>query len=312
MPSTVPHLRLLSAICLGSLAAALLPVENITTLRVALHDLLVPGQILTHNLSRRATAILDRTIDHTHDDGTNALAERLAAAELRNRRLELEAAALRQQIQTVSARDAESFSIERPASLFKTALLEARVLGEDAAALWRHRATIGAGGIAGVAESSLVLNDEQPLLDQGTDSQLHAGDAIYAGRTVIGKVAEVGRWSSTVRRVTDPGFSGRARLARHTARGLVFLSEGTLIGDGSNVCRLRHIAEPVNVGDEVFTGGTDGILPYPMYYGSVVFAELEPAAGEWTVHVKSAAPEQLPHVVHILRIEPNPVRLLAN
>ena len=57
---------------------------------------------------------------------------------------------------------------------------------------------------------------------------LAAGDAVYAGRIVIGKIAEVGRFSSTLRLVTDSGYSGRARLARRTSQGLVFGAEGTL------------------------------------------------------------------------------------
>jgi len=120
---------------------------------------------------------------------------------------------------------------------------------------------LGAGDRAGITESALVLDDTRPLVDLGDDTGLSPGDAVYAGRVVIGKIAEVGRFSSTLRMVTDSEYSGRARLARRTSQGLVFGAEGTLVGDGSDLCRLKHISDPVNVGDEVVTGGTDGRFP---------------------------------------------------
>src|SRR4030095_14292410 len=142
-------------------------------------------------------------------------------------------------------------------------LIEARVLGEETAALWRGMKFLSAGARNGIAESALVLDDPRPLIDLGSDADLSAGDAAYAGRIVIGKVAEVGRFSSTLRLVTDPAYSGRARPMHRSSRGLVSGAEGTIVGDGSDLCRLRHITDPVNVGDEVFTGGTDGVFPLP-------------------------------------------------
>ena len=90
---------------------------------------------------------------------------------------------------------------------------------------------------------------------------------MYAGRVVIGKIAEVGRFSNTPGERHRFNYSGRAWLARRTSRGLIF-GRRDLSGDGSDLCRLS-IADPVNVGDEVFTGGTDGSVPLPMYHGTV-------------------------------------------
>ena len=126
----------------------------------------------------------------------------------------------------------------------------------------KHFLDVGAND--GIAESALVLEGTQPLVDLGSDADVSPGDAVYAGRIVIGKIAEVGRYSSTLRLVTDPGYSGRARLARRNDRGaLVFGAEGTLTADGSELCRLKHITDPVNVGDEVFTGGGWGYCRPP-------------------------------------------------
>ncbi len=198
------------------------------------------------------------------------------------------------------------------ALLVRPQLVEARVLGEESATAWRGAKFLSVGARGGIAESALVLDDARPLIDLGRDADLSEGDAVCAGRIVIGKVAEVGRYSSTLRLVTDPAYTGRARLVRRTSQGLVFGAEGTLAGDGSELCRLKHIADPVNVGDEVFTGGTDGVAPLPMYYGRVVRAELPPGAGEWSVWVKPAAADEPLDAVLILRRAINAERLAAN
>ncbi|MBI3865962.1 MAG: hypothetical protein HY290_29145 [Planctomycetia bacterium] len=192
-------------------------------------------------------------------------------------------------------------------------LVEARVMGEETALLWRGKQLLSSGSRQGIVESALVLDSARPLVDLGSDAELAPGDSVYAGRIVIGKIADVGRYSSTLRLVTDPGYRGRARLARRTARGyLAQGTEGTLIGDGSEFCRLKHVTDPVNVGDEVFTGGADGLLPAPMYYGRVIRAELEPGAQEWSVWVKPAAALERLETVLVLRRTIHPDRILAN
>src|SRR5205814_1458134 len=119
-----------------------------------------------------------------------------------------------------------------PPPLVVPRLVEARVLGEETAALWRGRKLLSAGATGGVAESALVLDDTRPLVDLGADEHLAPGDAVYAyaGRIVLGKIGEVGHYSSTLLLVTDRAYSGSARLARRTSRGLVFGPEGTLVG----------------------------------------------------------------------------------
>jgi cell shape-determining protein MreC len=257
--------------------------------------------------SRRAIAGLShRTGDRTevHD-----LHVRLAEASEHVRQLEVQLAIREQQWRSAKAENPHGESLE---PLLVPQLVEARVLGDESAALWRSGKLIGAGAAAGIVESSLVLTGRRPLVDLGEDARVSAGDALYAGRSVVGKVAAVGRYTSTVVLVTDAGYAGRARIARRTSRGLTFGSEGTLMGDGTALCRLRHIAEPVNVGDEVYTGGTDGVLPFAMYYGRVVRAELEPAATEWSIDVKPDAALARFDRVQILRLAVNAGRLLAD
>ncbi len=244
-----------------------------------------------------------------------AAEDELQSVRLENRRLELHVARLREKVNRLSVQQGLSLESGSRAPLVIPQLIEARVLGEESAALWRARKLLSAGANGGIAESALVLDDTRPLVDLGDDAQLSTGDAAYAGRIVIGKIAEVGRYSSTLRLVTDPAYTGHARLARRTSRGLVHGAEGTLVGDGSELCRLKHVSDPVNPGDEVFTGGTDGLVPWPMYYGTVVRAELEPGASEWSVWVEpaviKAVSERLETVV-IQRRALNSDRILAD
>jgi len=246
-------------------------------------------------------------------DGTSVLQDNdLRATRLENRKLELQVAALRDEVAKLARQQRLTPGAASPAPLVTPRLMAARILGEETAALWRGRKLLSVGAGGGIIESALVLDNTRPIVDLGEDADLSPGDAAYAGRIVIGKIAEVGRFSSTLRLVTDPGYSGRARLFHRTSQGLLSGAEGTIVGDGSDLCRLRRINDPVNVGDEVFTGGADGALPLPMYYGKVVRAELEAGATEWTVWVRPAAIDERLETVLILKRDVNRDRILAN
>ena len=198
--------------------------------------------------------------------------------------------------------------------LFQPDLVRAQVLGEELSCLWRGQKLIGAGTHDGIRELTLVLDDKRPILDQGADARVAADQPVYAGRIVVGKVAATGRWSSTLRLVTDAGYIGSARLARRTSQGTVFSSEGKLEGDGTRLCRLKYIqsTEPVREGDLVFTGETDGVHPCPMYYGTVARAELEEGTSHWSIWVKPAVLDEKLETVQVLRTALNRNRLLAD
>jgi cell shape-determining protein MreC len=314
MSRSAADFRRVFALCVAGVALGLVPPEITARWRAAVRDILRPGQTAVR-LALSAAADLTRELSprETGTTATRNLETQLAAAARRNRQLEVQLAALadQQKKETQSPELMVPRGETRP-PLLVPQLVEARVLGESTAALWRSRKLVGAGASAGIVESALVLDDSRTLVDEGQDTRLSVGDAVYAGRCVVGKIAEVGRYSSTVETVTGAGYSGRARVARRTTRGLVFGSTGTLVGDGSPRCRLRHISEPVNVGDEVYTGGTDGILPFAMYYGRIVRAELEPAATEWTIEVEPATDLDRFERVQILRLGINAGRILAD
>ena len=301
------------ALALAGSGLLFIPAETVRPLRAFVRDALAPGQTAWDSVCRQGRGLRDALPSVPNQAGRiSELEDELRSIRLANRRLEVKVARASEQLQKLSAQQGWGPSLAESAPLFTPRLVSARVLGEESAALWRGRKLLGAGNRDGITESALVLDDTRLLVDQGNDAGLSPGDAVYAGRVVIGKIAEVGRFSSTLRKVTDSGYSGRARLARRTSLGLVFGAEGTLIGDGSDLCRLQHIADPVNVGDEVFTGGTDGAVPMQMYYGTVVRAQLEPSAQVWSIWVTPAALAERLENVLILRRALNPDRILAD
>ena len=297
------------------IALSFIPADAARPLRSLVRDSLRPGQVAarTTSASRRRWLESSSRLSETPPVAAE-LEEELRSLRLSNRRFEVQAARLREKLRHLTEQQGLLPVSAALPPLTAVQLVEARIMGEETALLWRGKQLLAAGSKDGVAESALVLENSRPLVDLGSDADISPGDAVYAGRIVVGKIADVGRFSSTLRLVTDPGYSGRARLARRTARGaLAFGAEGTLVADGTELCRLTHITDPVNVGDEVFTGGADGLLPAPMYYGKVVRAELEPGAQDWLVWVKPAATAERLETVLILRgAVMNPERILAN
>jgi cell shape-determining protein MreC len=312
---TPPTPRWLSVLLVaGGIALSFVPADATLPLRNLVRDALRPGQ-----LAARSSVVTVRNWLGTRWQATGTagisreVEEELRSLRLANRQWQVQTARLREKLKDLNEQQGLAAVAESPAPLVSVQLVEARVMGEETATLWRGKQLLAAGMKQGVVESALVLESTRPLVDLGTDAEISPGDAVYSGRIVIGKIAEVGQYSSTLRLVTDPGYSGRARLARRTARGgLVFGAEGTLVADGSELCRLKHITDPVIVGDDVYTGGADGSLPAPMYYGKVVRAELEPGAQDWSIWVKPAATMDRLESVLILRRKMSAQRVLAN
>ncbi|MFN0199363.1 MAG: rod shape-determining protein MreC [Planctomycetaceae bacterium] len=196
-------------------------------------------------------------------------------------------------------------------------LKECRVLGEESATLWRKRRLIQGGSQQGLEESVLVLEDVRPLIDQGGDAGLEIGLPIFAGRCVVGRLAKVGNWTSTVQSITDRDFrGGLAQLCRQSESGPAWGAVGKIegMGDEKKLCRLTAVpaTEAVSIGDRVYTAVEDGVLPGGLYYGEVVHAELTPGSLHWDIHVSPAANlENLQRVQVLMRME-NSQRPLGN
>ena len=290
--------------------------EETDRVKILVRDALTPGELLLNDALERSQKTIQklrlRPADHTEE--LDRLQSLLAGREHRNRQLQIRNALLRQRLADKQKIGSTPFPVVASEPLLVPELLEAIVLGEENAALWRSGKLINKGRADGLLESELVLEDSNPLIDQGSDAGLKTGQPVYAGRIVLGRIALVGRLSSTYEPVTHPNYRGRARLARKTEEGLMFGAGGIIAGQGEPLCRLERVIStvPVSVGDEVYTDTSDGLFPEPMYYGKVVKVKLQPGSPRWEITVKPAASELNPHTVQILRKYINPVRIAGS
>ena len=313
MISTKPSLLL--TILLSGIGTVLLFIsgEETDRLKIVIRDALGPGQLLLNDAldysEQSIRKLRRRPADHTEE--LDRLRSLLAEREHWNRQLQIRNALLRQRLADKEKTGSTPYPVVASESLLVPKLLEAIVLGEENATLWRSGKLINKGRADGLLESTLVLEDRNPLIDQGSDAGLKTGQPVYAGRIVIGRIALVGRLSSTYEPITHPNYRGRARLARKTQEGLVFGASGIIAGRGQPLCRLERVNStvPVSVGDDVYTDTSDGLFPEPMYYGKVVNVKLQPGSPRWEITVKPAASELNPQTVQILRKQVNPVRI---
>lgn len=285
--------------------------------RAGVQDLMRPGLELVRlaktSLSSGANSNLTRS--HRGDEDTARelidLREQLDAERELNRSLQTRIARL---YERHSAAIEISNSISRSERLVVPSLVEVAVLGDTIGEEWRSGKLLDQGSQNGIRENELVISPKNPhksLIDVGEDTGLSIDDAILLGRCVIGKVAHVGKWTSTFMLVTDAKFRGRAQLIRETDEGFVYEARGILKGQGSGLCKLDDIPaeNSVQVGDAVYTAERSGILPTPLYYGKVVEATLGPDDRVWTIKVEPVAlPSQLT-LVQVLRTAINQERL---
>jgi cell shape-determining protein MreC len=195
--------------------------------------------------------------------------------------------------------------------LIVPSLVEATVLGDVVAEQWRSGLLLDQGRVNGVRESALVVKGRRQLIDIGEDAALSPEDTLLLGRSVIGKVERVGRWTSAILLLTDPRYRGSARLIHEGDAGFEFGAHGVLKGRGEATCRLEGVAstEKVCEGDGVYSMSRESGVDAPLYYGRVVKAVLEPGEKEWLVEVEPASlPGEL-KTVQVLRSTLRPSRL---
>lgn len=101
-------------------------------------------------------------------------------------------------------------------------------------------------------------------IDAGSGQDVVVGSGVVANGAVFGTVVEVYRWSSRVRRVTDPGWSGSGMVAGTATRGVVR-------GNGRKGCTVEFVvtASLIPKGEKVVSSGTDGVFPRGMVIGTV-------------------------------------------
>ncbi|MEA1675668.1 rod shape-determining protein MreC [Nitrospirillum sp. BR 11163] len=98
----------------------------------------------------------------------------------------------------------------------------------------------------------------------GQRDGVRRGQAAMAGQGVIGRVVQVGEWSSRILLVTD--LNARIPVVLETTRQRAMLS-----GDNSDQPRLMYIPRGVEptVGERVFTSGHGGLFPAGLPVGIV-------------------------------------------
>lgn len=285
-----------------------------TTFRTMIADALRPG----HEAVRVGLASIRGHFPGVQaDDAAFArLEDELESARELNRALSIRLAQINERKLTdkeISPAMLRTMSSNR---LIVPSIVDVAVLGDTVAEAWRAGKYIDRGASHGLRENELVLSTRKstrPLIDFGDDAEISVEDPLLLGRCVIGKIENVGKWTSTFQLVTDSKYRGRAQVIRETESGFVFEAQGILKGQGEPLCKLEGIpaGKSVRANDSVFTADRDGILPTPLYYGHVVEAILGPDDREWTISVKPASlPDQLT-TVQVLRTAVNPERLAA-
>ncbi len=160
-------------------------------------------------------------------------------------------------------------------------------------------------------KSSLVLEEDSPHLDQGTDAGLEPELDVFIGRCVVGRIASVGRWTSTLESITDRRYHALVQIVRPSDQGGSFGTEGILVGQGNGLCKLTEVptTESVRVGDEVYTSERDSRAGVPLYYGRI--RSVEEAGRHWDITVEPAAKIGDLKSVVVLKLPPNLTRPLA-
>ena len=294
--------------CLVAAVLCFAPTTSSGQLRSLVNDLLAPGQTVVRSVATRI-----RTSQQA-----------IVAAESSNQNQELQQlrAFVRQrdvQIHELKSRLANGaelvrfpFEVQSSPSLIVPELLKANILSHTGSEGLDAAIVIDKGRVDQISQQSLIIESTNPIIDQGTSESLKTGQPVYAGRCVVGRIEETGRWTSSLQLTTHAAYSGRARLARTTTDGLRFGEEGILEGIGNGLCRLTGIpdTQPVAVGDEVFTGGQSTILRNPMYYGRIIKADLLPGSA-WDIVVKPPLDVHAMTEVVVLRATVNPIRILG-
>lgn len=323
MQSSLPSSHFRVAVLFGTIALGLgfVPPVQVAMLKTHLLDALKPGLECLHITQTRWTHTweqcsfrLPRLHPDVHAEEASQLAEEVDRWQHRYRQLEITNAQLHRQLQQLKENGSSPYPSRPGRPLVDVELLEASVLNRDKGAIWQAERIINRGSRDGLVEADLVLDGKEPLIDQGKEANLATGHPVYSGRCVVGRLANVGRVVSTIQKVTDENYRGFAQLIRKTEKGFVFGAEGVIEGQGQKLCRLRYISstQPVEVGDDVYTGDHDGTQPYPMYYGRVVKAELTPGEQEWSIWVEPTIQELDCPTVTVLRTQLDRARTLTN
>ena len=109
------------------------------------------------------------------------------------------------------------------------------------------------------------------IIDKGANFGLKRNKAVLSTKGLVGRVVEVGRYSSKVLLISDP----------NSKVGVVILKNrqgGILVGRPDGKCKMIYISldSDVRSGDKVITGGFGTVFPKDVVVGDVVKVGKEP------------------------------------
>lgn len=139
--------------------------------------------------------------------------------------------------------------------------------------------------LAGILDVDLDPYRQRVVLDTGSDSGVHVGQALIDSGGVLGQVVETSRRRATALLLTDPDHAVPVQVARTGLRAVAF---GTGSTESLVLPNIPQSAE-VRVGDVLVTSGIGGRFPagfpvgvvsalHPDATGLFVVADAKPAA----------------------------------
>lgn len=191
-------------------------------------------------------------------------------------------------------------------STWQVSAISTNVLGRKAAnSFSSEQLLISAGRTHGLSGQELVLEGEGWLIDLGEQAQLSPDQLVTLGRSLFGRVIQVGRWTSLIQPITDQEFRTAVVIYRPSELGFVTGPKGILKGTGTH-CELVEVpgTEAVAVGDLVFTDLNVSPTQTPIYCGKVISTDIGTNDSQWTIAVEPANSGQLtPKSLNVMRIE---------
>ena len=109
------------------------------------------------------------------------------------------------------------------------------------------------------------------IIDKGAVQGIKQGKAVISMRGLVGRVLELGRYSSRILLITDPNSKVGTVIQRNRQGGI-------LVGRPDGRCKMIYIALDSDVakGDKVITAGFGSIFPRGILIGDVVAVGKEP------------------------------------
>ncbi len=192
-----------------------------------------------------------------------------------------------------------------------TELVAARMLGRQARSTLEQLEVIEAGSLQAVQPAALVLasvtktvlasdtqgggpfgrfSPDHGWIDAGQEAGIVPASRVLCAGAIWGRVIEVGRYSSCVRRVRHPLYRDVVQLAAPQGRGLRAGPRG--LWRGGHPCRVElvDVKEPVGPGDLVLAADEQGLIDGVLIYGSVSRVDHKPGQPYWEIEVEPVEP----------------------